>query len=136
MIPQPIHPIVVFDGVCKLCSGSTQFIIRHDRAGIFKFAAMQSATGRELLLKHGIDPEAVNTFLLVENGMASIRSEAALRIATRLSWPWRALAVFRAVPRPLRDIVYDAIASNRYRWFGKRAECMLPTPAIRERFLD
>lgn len=130
------RPIIVFDGVCNLCSGSVQFIVRRDHAEIFKFAPVQSATGRELLIKYGIEPDAVNTFLLVENDEASVRSEAALRIAKRLSWPCRVLTVFRLMPRPLRDAIYDFIASRRYRWFGKREACVVPTPAIRARFLD
>lgn len=130
------QPIIVFDGVCNLCDRSVQFVIRHDHAGIFKFASLQSRAGRELLLKFGLDPHAVNTFLLVENNMAYVRSEAALRIAKRLSWPWRMLPICRVVPRPLRDRVYDFIARHRYRWFGKREACMVPTQALRGRFLD
>ena len=129
------QPIIVFDGVCNLCSGSVQFVIRHDHAGVFKFAPVQSVAGRELLQRHGIDPDAVNTFLLVENDEASVRSDAALRIAMRFAWPWRALTVFRVIPRPLRDACYDFIARHRYQWFGKREACMVPTPALRERFL-
>ena len=118
-----------------MCSGSVQFVIRHDHAGVFKFAPVQSVAGRELLQRHGIDPDAVNTFLLVENDEASDRSDAALRIAMRFAWPWRALTVFRVIPRPLRDACYDFIARHRYQWFGKREACMVPTPALRERFL-
>jgi len=128
-------PIIVFDGVCNFCNGSVQFVIRHERTPEFQFAPLQSDAGRALLVKHGIDPDDVTTFMLVEGATASIKSAAALRIARHFFWPWKALTWFRIFPAPLRDWGYDFIARHRYRWFGKRDTCMVPTAALRARFL-
>lgn len=135
MTDRPDNPIVLFDGVCNFCVGSVQFIIRRDREGAFRFASLQSDIGRELALEHGVDPDAMNSLLLFEQGKLHLRSTAALRIARRLRFPWHLARIFLLVPRILRDPIYRLIAANRYRLFGKREECMIPTPEIRERFL-
>lgn len=135
MTDRPDHPIVLFDGVCNFCVGSVQFIIRRDREGAFRFASLQSDIGRELAVEHGVDPDAMNSLLLFEQGKLHLRSTAALRIARRLRFPWHLARIFLLVPRILRDPIYRLIAANRYRLFGKREECMIPTPEIRERFL-
>ncbi|HEV2733553.1 MAG TPA: thiol-disulfide oxidoreductase DCC family protein [Longimicrobiaceae bacterium] len=127
--------VVLFDGVCNLCNGSVQFIVRHDPAGRFRFASLQSEAGRALLRRHGLDPEDLFSVILVEDGRAHSRSDAALRIAGGLSGGWRAAGGLRVVPRPLRDLVYGWVARNRYRWFGRRDACMIPTPELRGRFL-
>lgn len=129
------HPVVLFDGVCNFCNGAVQFIIRHDPRAVFRFAAYQSSAGKALALRHGIDPEVLETFALVVGDRAFLRSEAALETAIRLGGPWRLLAVFKLVPRIVRDAFYKFIARNRYRWFGQRESCMIPTPALRQRFL-
>ena len=130
-------PVLLFDGVCNLCNGAVQFIIRHDPAGRFRFAALQSDTGERLLREMGLPPDKLDTLVLVEDGRAHQRSTAALRIARRLSGLWPALFyLFIWVPRPLRDLAYDFVARNRYRWFGQRDECMVPTPELRARFLS
>ena len=128
-------PIVLFDGVCNLCNGSVQFLLKRDREGRFRFAALQSDTGRSLLAEHGLDPNALSSVVLIEDGKIWQESSAALRIARYLPGAWKLLRVFAAVPRPLRDAVYRWIARNRYRWFGKTETCWLPTPELKARFL-
>ena len=129
-----MHPIILFDGVCNFCNGAVQFIIRHDRKKIFRFAALQSPTGQELVERFHL-PGNLNSFILIEDGNAYQKSAAALRLCNQLSWKWKWTQLFRIVPPYLRDRVYDLIARNRYRWFGKREECMVPTPELRERFV-
>jgi predicted DCC family thiol-disulfide oxidoreductase YuxK len=128
--------IVLFDGVCNLCSRSVAFIIEHERESTLRFAAVQSKTGAELMQRHGLDPANITTFALILDNVAYTRSDAALRIARRLRGPWRLLTALRIVPRPLRDFAYDLVARNRYRWFGRRDACMVPTPELKARFLD
>jgi len=129
------HPILLFDGVCNLCSGSVQFIIRRDPEGRFCFASLQSEVGQRYLDELRVDRDAVDSVILIEGGRWYKESDAALRIARLLGGPWRVLGVFRLLPRPLRDRLYRFIARHRYRWFGKRESCWLPTPELRERFL-
>jgi predicted DCC family thiol-disulfide oxidoreductase YuxK len=128
-------PIILFDGVCNLCEYSVQFIITRDPRGMFKFAPLQSEAGQSLLNRHGISTDDLSTFVLLENGRVFNRSTAALRVVKRLGWPWPVLFVFMAVPGPIRDAVYDFIARNRYQWFGKKEQCMVPTQEVRARFL-
>lgn len=128
--------VVLFDGVCNLCNGAVQFLLRRDRQRRFRFAALQSATGRRLLRQHGVDSDALASIVVIEGGRARVRSDAALLLARRLPWPWPLLAVFLVCPRPLRDTLYSLVARNRYRWFGRRDSCMLPTPETADRFLD
>jgi predicted DCC family thiol-disulfide oxidoreductase YuxK len=128
--------VVLFDGVCNLCNASVSFIIDRDPAGRFRFAALQSEAGRELLERHGrpvtATPESV---VLVEAGRVYEQSTAALRIARRLKGGWKLLYAFALVPRPLRDLVYRWIARNRYRSFGREEACRRPTPELERRFL-
>ena len=130
------HPIVLFDGVCNFCDASVNWIIRRDERGHFRFAALQSDAGTALQERYGTDPTALDTLVLVEDGRVYVKSTAALRIVRRLRSRWRALYALVAVPRPVRDFAYDWFARRRYRWFGKREECMVPSPEVRERFLD
>lgn len=127
---------MLFDGVCNFCNGAVNFIIDHDPDGYFKLAALQSEAAQPLLLRQGLSADAPESILLIENGRAYRRSTAALRIARRLGAPWSFAYVFVAVPRPLRDAVYRWVARNRYDWFGQREQCRVPTPELRERFLD
>ena len=131
----PAHPIVLFDGVCNLCSSSVQFIIKRDPEGRFRFASLQSPLGEELLTRFGINRGVTDSVILVEGDHYYQESDAALRVARGLKGAWKALAVLRAIPRPLRDAAYRLIARNRYRWFGKQETCWLPTPELRGRFL-
>lgn len=128
-------PVIVFDGVCNLCHASVQFVLRHDRRERFRFAASQTDAGRQLLGRHGIDPDQVSTVYLIEGGRVSSKSTAALRIARGLGFPWSLASIFNVVPRVLRDWVYDLIARNRYRLFGRAEGCRLPTERERGRFV-
>ena len=129
-------PVVLFDGVCNLCDRSVQFILDRDRDDAFRFASLQSETGRALMRDHQLDPDVLASVVLVEGGQAYTRSDAALRIARRLRAPWNALWGLRIVPRGLRDAVYDVVAARRYRWFGTREACRIPSPDVAARFLD
>jgi len=129
------HPIVLFDGVCNLCSGSVQFILKRDPEGRFRFASLQSEAGRSLMTEHELDPDALSSVVVIEDGGAYQESSAALRIARHLPGAWKLLRVFVVIPRPIRDAVYRLIARNRYRWFGKTEACWLPTTELRARFL-
>ena len=134
--PQPPAPLVVlFDGVCNLCNASVRFIIARDPSARFRFAPLQSATARALFAGTGGRSPLPDSFVLLEHGRLYVRSTAALRVARRLRFPWPLLYIFIAVPRPLRDVLYDFIARHRYRWFGSREACMVPTPELRARFL-
>ncbi len=129
------QPIILFDGVCNFCNASINWIIRRDRRARFRFAPLQSPAGERLQREHGLDPAALDTMLLVDNARAYLRSTAALRIVRDLSFPWPLLYAFIIVPPPIRDSFYTAFANRRYRWFGKKDECMIPSPEVRERFL-
>ena len=134
----PASPtVILFDGVCNLCNGFVQFVIEHDAAGRFRFAALQSAAGQALLREYDLPtPAEPDSVVLVAEGRAYTHSAAALGILARLSGRWAALAqVGRWFPRPLRDAVYRLIARNRYRWFGRQEACWLPTPELKARFL-
>jgi predicted DCC family thiol-disulfide oxidoreductase YuxK len=128
--------LVLFDGVCNLCSALVQFIIRHDRAGIFHFAALQSEIGGEICRKHGLDAADVQTFVFVADGRMFLRSDAAIEVVSRFGGAWRILRVLRFVPRVVRDSIYTIVARNRYRWFGRKEVCMVPTPEIKGRFIS
>ena len=130
--------IVLFDGVCNLCSASVRYIIDRDPSGYFQFASLQSKVGAELLAEHGMKPPEgdPDSILLIEDGVVHDHSTAALRIARKLASPIKILSIFRIVPRFLRDLVYRFIARNRYRWFGRTDTCAVPTPQLRARFLD
>ena len=128
-------PVVLFDGVCNLCNGSVRFVIERDPHKHFQFAPLQSNTAATLIGGTADSLAMPDSIVLVDDGRLYVRSTAALRIARRLRFPWPLLWVFMAVPRPLRDWVYDVIARHRYGWFGKRDTCMVPTKEIRDRFL-
>jgi len=128
--------VVLFDGVCNLCSGSVQYIIRRDPQGKFKFASLQSPRGRELCAGNGIDPDDLSTMVYVEPSTAYTKSDAVLRIARELSGPARLASIFLLIPKFIRDPCYRFVANRRYRWFGKKESCWLPSPEIAGRFLD
>ncbi len=128
-------PIVLFDGVCNFCNGSVNFIIRRDPKKKFRFAPLQSEVGQKLLKQFGLSTTDLDTMILIDGDRYYSRSTAGLQIARRMSGLWPLLFAFIVVPPFLRDFVYNVIARNRYRWFGKRDACMVPTPDLRERFL-
>ncbi|OUJ71898.1 thiol-disulfide oxidoreductase DCC family protein [Hymenobacter crusticola] len=128
---------ILFDGVCNLCNGFVQFIIKHDSAGRFRFASLQSEVAQQLLAARGIsivttDPESV---LLIVNDKVYSHSAAVLHILRRLGGVWRLLYAGILLPRFLRDAAYRFVARNRYRWFGREEACMMPTPELAQRFL-
>jgi predicted DCC family thiol-disulfide oxidoreductase YuxK len=130
------QPVILFDGVCNLCNSAVQYVIRRDPAGIFKFASLQSETGRELLKTYRLSPVEPDSFVLIQHHKAYTRSTAALKVARQLKGPSALLYGFIIVPAFIRNAVYNLIARNRYRWFGKQDECMVPTSALRQRFLN
>lgn len=134
--PTDNHAVVLFDGVCNLCNGAVNFIIDRDPAGYFRFAPLQSDVAATYLDDTDGPDADLSTIVLVEDGQTYVRSTAALRIARRLTGAWPLLFLAIVVPRPLRDAVYNWVAHNRYDWFGTRDECRLPTPGLRDRFLD
>ncbi len=131
-------PVLFFDGVCNLCQGAVQFVIRHDRHARIRFASLQSAAGEKALAVVGdrIGRRPDSLIFLDAAGNYYIESDAALRVARHLDGSWRLLAGLRVFPRVIRDAVYRLVARNRYRWFGRQESCMLPTPALKARFLD
>ncbi|SHG55007.1 thiol-disulfide oxidoreductase DCC family protein [Ornithinibacillus halophilus] len=126
--------IILFDGVCNFCNSSVQFIIKRDPKGLYKYASLQSDIGQELLKSHQI-PNDLNSFIFIEDGNVYFKSTAALRVCWNLKGFWKFAYMFIVVPKPIRDVVYNIIAKNRYRWFGKREQCMIPSQDIRNRFL-
>ena len=138
-MPSPLPGLILFDGVCNLCNGFVQFVIRHDPVGRFRFAALQSAAGQAVLAAHGFDAAAVaaepDSVLLELDGRLYSHSDAVLRIARELGGPWRLLLAGYVLPRPWRDAAYRFVARHRYRWFGRQESCWLPTPELKARFL-
>ena len=122
------HDIILFDGVCNLCNGAVQFIIKRDKANRYRFAALQSDLAKELTSQRNIDTQKIDSIILIEPGKAYyIKAPAALRML---------LAIFEWIPPVISNWVYDLVARNRYRWFGRKDECMIPTPELKQRFLD
>ncbi|MBS9463427.1 thiol-disulfide oxidoreductase DCC family protein [Flagellimonas sp. 389] len=128
--------IILFDGVCNLCNGVIQFIIKRDKKDLFRYAALQSETGIRLTQERGIDTSKIDSFILIEPGVAYFtKSDAALRIGQDFGGLWKVLAIFTWIPTSFRNVVYDFIARNRYRWFGRKDACMIPTPELQAKFL-
>lgn len=136
MSASPDDRVIVFDGVCLLCSGWVRFLLNVDRRAIYRFAAMQSEAGRALLARHGLDADDPDSFLLVTPTRAWTDSDAIVQVLCGLGGMWRLAAALRAVPRGLRDPLYRLVARNRYRLFGRRATCAVPDAATRARFLS
>jgi len=137
---RPRH-LLLFDGVCGLCAWLVQFVLTRDAEGIFHFAALSSPEGRTIVARHGGDPDDVSTVYVVANYLTPdarplVRSRAALFVAGALGWPWKAATVVGALPTALLDRVYDFVARNRYRVFGRREQCLMPRPEWRDRFID
>jgi len=126
---------MLFDGVCNVCNGFVQFMIPRDPKGYFKFASLQSEIGQQIMEAYELPTEELSTVIMVENGKVYTHSDVALRASRRMSGLWPVFTVFSVVPRFIRDGMYNWIARNRYRWFGQREQCMIPTPDIRQRFL-
>jgi predicted DCC family thiol-disulfide oxidoreductase YuxK len=129
------HAIILFDGVCNFCNSRINFIIRHDKRDYFRFAALQSEAGKKILAENHFTTFTLDSFLLVEGGKIYDRTTAALRIAKKLNGLWPVFYAFIIVPPFIRDIVYKIIAKNRYKWWGKKESCMIPSPEVRAKFL-
>jgi len=128
--------IILFDGVCNLCNSSVQFVIKHDKEAKFKFASLQSESGQSLLKKFNLPLDQFNSFIYVRGDQVIQRSAGALNVLRDLGGFWKLMYGFIIVPPFIRNFVYDYIAKNRYRFFGKRESCMIPTPDLKRRFLD
>jgi predicted DCC family thiol-disulfide oxidoreductase YuxK len=129
------RPIIIFDGMCVLCSGFARFVLRNDSAGQFRLLAAQTPIGTALYRHYRLDPVNYETYILLENGRVWFRSEAAIRVFRRLGLPWSLASAARLVPRVVRDWLYDIVARHRLRWFGARATCFLPDPSRADRFI-
>ena len=130
------HPIILFDGVCNFCNSIVNFIIKQDKENIFHFAALQSDAGQRLLKEYNIPATGLNSFILIDGSKAYKSSTAGLRLYNKLPWYWKWTQVFWIVPQFIRDRIYNVIAKNRYKWFGKRDSCMIPTEDVKNRFIQ
>lgn len=134
--PDPIEKqVILFDGVCNLCNHSVQFIIKRDFDQNFQFAALQSSFGQSQLKKFNIPADVLQSIILIKGGKYYDRSNAVIEICRELGGLWPSFYLFKIVPRFIRDWMYNRIANNRYRWFGRQDQCMIPTPALKARFL-
>ncbi|MFT4612307.1 MAG: putative DCC family thiol-disulfide oxidoreductase YuxK [Glaciecola sp.] len=129
--------LILFDGVCNLCSSTIQYVIKHDKKNLFMFAPLESTIGQNIIKAYNIDTEKTDSILLYsnENGL-SAKSTAAMRIAKGLSFPRNLISIFFIIPTFIRNWVYDYIAKNRYKWYGKKEACMIPTPELKSKFLE
>jgi predicted DCC family thiol-disulfide oxidoreductase YuxK len=127
--------IILFDGICNLCNSGVQFMIKRDSKCHFKFVSLQSDTGQMLLHKYGISNK-IDSIIVIEKEKVYIKSSAALYISRYLDGYWKYLKILKVLPPSIRDFLYDIVAKNRYRWFGKKETCMLPTLKMKKRFLD
>ena len=128
--------VILFDGACNLCDRTVRFVAARDRAGYFQFASLSSPAAVRLLRGYPAERPPSDSIVLIDHGRVFRRSDAALRVARRLSFPWPLASLLLVIPRFLRDSIYDAVAARRYRWFGRRDVCDLPDPGIRGRLLD
>jgi predicted DCC family thiol-disulfide oxidoreductase YuxK len=130
------QPVIFFDGVCNLCNASVQFVIEHDKENYFKFSALQGDYAKDVLPQFNVITENLNSTLLLENGKLYTKSTSALRVARKLNGFWPLLYGFIIIPKFIRDWVYDFIAKNRYKWWGKQESCWVPTPELKSRFYN
>jgi len=141
MVDEGMPPVLLFDGVCGLCNTAVQFVLRHDPSGRFRFAPLQSEFARRVLMRHGRDPRDLDTMYLVVGADTPherllAKSDGILAVLHGLGGGWRLLSLARILPRALRDRGYDRLARNRYRWFGRTQQCIVPRPEVRARFVD
>ncbi len=132
---EPVKNILLFDGVCNLCNGLVRFIIKRDRIGKFKFASLQSEIGQQWLTRLGLTKNEFESFVFIQDDRYYLKSSAALKVLKELGGIWKSFYVLILIPRPVRDFIYNLVAKSRYRIFGKRDVCMVPTPELKERFL-
>ena len=130
------HPIILFDGVCNFCNGWVKFLIKQDKKKIFRFAALQSDAGQKLRGKYGLLKPQFGSFIYIEDGKIYKASTAGLQLNKKLPFYWRWMQIFWLMPKFFRDGIYNLIAKNRYKWFGKKEVCMIPSQELRHRFLN
>lgn len=130
-----LDKVIIFDGICNFCSSAVRFIINRDSKAVYRFIPMQTELGRQILARYGYDPDDTQTFLLLTTEGILERTDAALEILRAFSWRWQPLRILQALPKPFRDWFYNVLARNRYRWFGKKDTCMIPSDEIKSRFL-
>lgn len=128
-------PTILFDGVCNFCNGAVNFVLKRDKRSLLKFAALQSEAGGELLKQYNLPAKTIVSFVFIEAGTIYTESTATLKVCKYLTGLWPLLYGLIIVPKFIRDGIYKWIAKNRYRWFGKQEQCMIPTPEMRDRFL-
>lgn len=129
-------PILLFDGVCNLCSSSVQFVLKRNKKGNLRFASLQSEFGQKALENSQLPSDYINSLVLLEGGKTYVKSDAALRLSKHLNGLWKIGTIFLVVPRFIRNPIYDLIAKYRYNWFGKKDVCWIPKPEWKDRFLD
>lgn len=129
--------LILFDGVCNLCDASVQYIINHDKNDVFRYAALQNEVGQDIIAKFKIDVSKTDSILMYSplKDTISYKSTAALKIASKLGFPINLMSIFLIIPSFIRNWVYDYIAKNRYKWYGKKENCMIPTPELKSKFL-
>ena len=129
------QPIILFDGICNFCNSTVNFVIKRNKKIIIRFAAMQTGAGQKLLQQYDLPADNIQSFFFIDKGIAYSQSTAALKVCRYMTGLWPLCYSFIIVPKFIRDGIYNWIAKNRYKWFGVRQECMIPTPEIKERFL-
>lgn len=137
LVPQFLDdkPIIIFDGYCVLCSGWANFVLRHDKSETYRLLSAQSSLGQAIYSHYGLDPVDFESNILLTSGEVWLKSEASIRMAEGLGFPWRFAAIFRILPLPVRDRLYSWIAQNRFNWFGRRDSCYVPSDEFKNRFL-
>lgn len=128
--------VILFDGICNLCNGFVLFIIDRDPKFNYMFSSLQSDYGKEMIKNYALNEKSLNTVVFIQNGKVFTKSSAVLKIAKSLKFPWFLISIFLIFPKFLRDWVYDFVAKNRYKWFGKQKECRMPTSEIKSRFIE
>jgi predicted DCC family thiol-disulfide oxidoreductase YuxK len=135
-MPKQPHKILLFDGVCNLCNNTVLFVIKRDRKKQIRFGAIQSQEGKKLLQSFGIDQQYLGSLIFIDEGKVYLKSSGALRLSKYLSGLWPLLYALMVIPAFIRNPIYDFVAANRYKWFGKKEVCMIPTPELKSLFLN
>jgi len=130
------QPVILFDGVCNLCNNWVQFVIKRDSNALFKFASLQSDAAKSIMESHNVQSQQLDSIILIDGTKVYTESSAVLHILSKLKGPIKTLAIFRIIPKGLRDKVYRFVAKNRYKWFGQQDACMIPTPDLKKRFIE
>lgn len=128
-------PIILFDGICNLCSSSVKFILRHDKREQFLFSSLQSDASKKLLLQYNVKKIAMDSIVLIQDGVVYQKSTAAIKISQELNWPWNMFSIAKHLPLVFRDKLYDLVANHRYKWFGKKDTCLMMMPTYKNRFI-